>query len=163
MQTEELVVSDTSPLLNLALIDRLELLESQFSNITIPEQVWEELLVGDNGLEALESLRKTGFLSVVPVERTGLFVEILHELDRGETAAICYAIENESDLLLIDETDGREVARRHDLTVTGVIGILLHAANEGTITMEEELTKLREAGFWISESLSEKILSESER
>jgi predicted nucleic acid-binding protein len=36
MPDGELVVSDTSPLLNLALIDRLDLLESQFSSVTVP-------------------------------------------------------------------------------------------------------------------------------
>ena len=43
MPDSDLVVSDTSPLLNLALIGRLDLLESQFSGVTIPEQVWAEL------------------------------------------------------------------------------------------------------------------------
>jgi len=43
MQDNELVISDTSPLLNLALIDQLSLLTSQFSGITVPAQVWQEL------------------------------------------------------------------------------------------------------------------------
>jgi hypothetical protein len=37
------VVSNASPLLNLALVDRLDLLESQFASVTIPDQVWAEL------------------------------------------------------------------------------------------------------------------------
>ncbi len=36
MPDSGLVVSDTSPLLNLALIERLDLLESQFSEVTAP-------------------------------------------------------------------------------------------------------------------------------
>lgn len=62
MPTDELVVSDTSPLLNLALIDRLDLLEAQFPGVVIPEQVWDELTVGENGLDQLHSLRDDGFL-----------------------------------------------------------------------------------------------------
>lgn len=53
MPDEGPVVADTSPLLNLALVDRLDLLEAQFSGITAPEQVWSELSDGDEGLDAL--------------------------------------------------------------------------------------------------------------
>ena len=162
MPADELVVSDTSPLLNLALVERLTLLESQFSSITVPSQVWEELTEGDSGLDSVRALRTDGFLTVVDVEESDLFTEILHELDYGETAAICHAIEREADLVLLDEKDGRRVARRHGLAVTGVIGILLRAARNGDVELKQELDSLREAGFWISDDLYSKILSEVE-
>ena len=162
MQDNSLVVSDTSPLLNLALIDRLDLLKSQFDSITIPSQVWDELTGGDSGLNSLRELREEGFLSIVEVERSSLFIEIFRELDLGETAAICYAIQQDAELLLLDEKEGRRVARRHDLEVTGVLGILLKGTKAGNVEMKQELDALREAGFWISEDLYSKVLSESE-
>jgi predicted nucleic acid-binding protein len=162
MPKDELVVSDTSPLLNLALIDQLSLLKSQFASITVPNQVWEELTDGQKRLDALRALRTDGFLTVVEVDRSGLFIEIFHELDLGETAAICHAIQQDADLVLIDEKDGREVARRHDLTVTGVVGILLREANTGSIELKQELDSLREAGFWISDELYSRVLSEAD-
>ena len=162
MPSEDLIVSDTSPLLNLELIEQLPLLESQFSHITVPEQVWDELAAGEGTPEALQELRDTDFLDVVAVEESNLFTEILHELDRGETAAICHAIEKDADLLLLDEKDGRQVARRHNLTVTGVVGILLRGAKDGQIELEEELDSLREAGFWISDDLYSEVLSRAE-
>lgn len=161
MPPEPLVVADTSPLLNLALVDRLALLESQFDAITTPRQVWTELTEGDAGVDALRTLRQDDFLTVVDVEQSELFVEIFHELDRGETAAICYAIENDADLVLLDERDGRQVARRHDLSVTGVIGVLLRGANTGDVELKRELDALREAGFWISDELYSKVLSKA--
>jgi len=162
MPNSGLVVSDTSPLLNLALVERLDLLQSQFSEITIPRQVWSELTDGEDGLEGLRELRDDGFLRIVEVERSDLFVEIFHELDLGETAAICHAVEQSADLVLLDERDGRRVARRHDLNVTGVIGILLRGAKTGAVDLEHELDALREAGFWVSDGLYEQILSESD-
>jgi len=163
MPNSGLVVSDTSPLLNLALIDQLELLQAQFSDITVPRQVWNELAAGEDGLERLRELRDDGFLRLAAVERSDLFVEIFHELDLGETAAICYAVEQNADLVLLDERDGRRVARRHDLSVTGVIGILLRGAKSGVVNVERELDALREAGFWISDDLYERILSEADQ
>lgn len=161
MPDGDLVVSDTSPLLNLALIDRLDLLESQFSSVTVPSQVWDELVDGTEGTDSLRELRDREFLTVVAVEQSALFTEVLRELDRGETAAICHAIENDADLVLIDEADGRRVARRHDLTITGVIGIPLRGADDGTVDIEAELDALRDAGFWIADDLYSRILSEA--
>ncbi|WP_435184615.1 DUF3368 domain-containing protein [Halobellus sp. EA9] len=163
MPNSGVVVSDTSPLLNLALIERLNLLRNQFSDVTVPRRVWEELTEGEEGLDALRELRDDDFLSIVEVERSDLFVEIFHELDRGETAAICYAVEHGADLVLLDERDGRRVARRHDLEVTGVIGILLRGAKVDEVELEQELDALREAGFWISDDLYEQILSEADQ
>ena len=111
MPDNECVVSDTSPLLNLALIKRLTLLESQFSSITVPIQVWEELTNGDEGVDALRALRDNGFLTVVSVEQSDLFTEIFHELDRGETAAICHAIAQDADLILLDQLPRGQVVR----------------------------------------------------
>jgi predicted nucleic acid-binding protein len=162
MPNSNLVVSDTSPLLNLALIERLDLLKTQFSSITIPTQVWEELTDGEAALNAIRDLREEGFLTIVEVAGSDLFIEIRRELDRGETAAICYAIQQEADLLLVDEKEGRRVARRHDLEVTGVLGILMKAANARNIELKEELDALREAGFWISEDLYSRVLREAD-
>jgi hypothetical protein len=161
MPNRGVVVSDTSPLLNLALLDRLYLLRTQFSEVTVPRSVWDELTEGKEGLEALRELRDDDFLDIVDVERSDLFVEVFHELDLGETAAICYAVEHGADLVLLDERDGRRVARRHDLDVTGVIGVLLRGAKNGNVDLEEELDALREAGFWISDDLYEQVLSET--
>jgi len=160
MPDSGLVVSDTSPLLNLALIDRLDLLRTQFADVTVPRRVWDELAEGEEGLEPLRELRDDSFLSIVEVERSNLFVEIFHELDLGETAAICYAVEHDADLVLLDERDGRRVARRHDLEVTGVIGILLRGAKTDEVDLEHELDALREVGFWISDDLYSRALSE---
>ncbi|GAA0287489.1 hypothetical protein GCM10009000_123350 [Halobacterium noricense] len=61
MPNNGLVVSDTSPLLNLALIDRLDLLQSQFSETTIPRQVWSELTDGEEDWKRSGSCRTTDF------------------------------------------------------------------------------------------------------
>jgi len=97
---------------------------------------------------------------VVAVEYSNLFTEISQQLDLGETAAICYAIEHNAELLLLDEKEGRRVARRHDLCTTGVIGILIEASETSDVTLKDELDALRESGFWIAEDLYSEILSQ---
>jgi predicted nucleic acid-binding protein len=147
MPDGELVVADTSPLLNVALIGRLDLLREQFDGVTAPEQVWDELAAGDDGLDDLRALRDEGFLELVPVEESSLFVELRRELDRGEAAALAYAIDADADLVLLDERDARRVARRHDRSVTGVIGVLLRAAERDRIDLRDALDRLRVEGW----------------
>lgn len=106
MLADEIVVADTSPLLNLALIDRLNVLRSQFSSITVPETVRTELLAGEAVVERLESLLERDFITVVELERENLVRELRTELDGGEAAAIALAIECDADTVLIDERDG---------------------------------------------------------
>lgn len=53
----------------------------------------------------------------------------------------------------MDERDGRQIARRPGLEVTGVVGILLRGAEQEDLDIETSLDALREAGFWIGEDL----------
>lgn len=147
------VVTDTSPLLNLALIDRIDLVQSQFESIVVPEAVRRELLAGESGREELESLLDSELVSVQRPTRDDLVREFRSELDAGESAAIAIAVERDPDLLLVDERDGRRIARRHGVEVTGVVGILLRGARDGDLEIEPTLDSLRDVGFWIGDDL----------
>ncbi len=62
-----LVVSNTSPILNLALIDKLSLIREQFTTVTIPKGVLGELRVGENYLKI--SLSKVKSLKIKPLQK----------------------------------------------------------------------------------------------
>lgn len=159
MPANEQVVSNTSPLLNLALIERLDCLDRQFDTVTIPQPVWTELTAGSDGLPALRAFRDRDRVSVVSIDRSDLFSELTSQLDRGEAAAITHALHTDADRVLVDERDGRRVARRHDLDVTGAIGVLIRATRTGSVeSLESELDALRDAGFWIDDDLYDTAL-----
>lgn len=69
MRSDETVVSNTSPLLNLALVDRLDLLETQFETIHVPREVWDELTAGEAGVPELRTLSDHGTLREVSIAR----------------------------------------------------------------------------------------------
>lgn len=156
MEKHNIVVSDTSPLLNLAFIDQLELLKTQFNEILVPKQVWEEIQEGHEGRKKLENLREK-FLKVIEVEEDGLYREFYQRLDKGESAALSYAIRNNADLILLDEKEAREAARNHELKTTGVIGILIKANESDRLNLVKQLERLKEEGFWISDELYQRI------
>ena len=159
----DLVVSDTSPILNLALIDRLDLLFDQFESIVVPMAVREELLAGDDGLDRLREFLESDFITVEAPNTEELVREFRSELDDGEATALALALETDAELVLIDERDGRTVARRHGLSVTGVVGILIKAARAEAIDIESSLVALRDAGFWISDDLTQRAIAAVER
>ncbi|PSG98528.1 MAG: DUF3368 domain-containing protein [Nanohaloarchaea archaeon SW_7_43_1] len=157
MARNNIVVSDTSPLLNLAFIDRLELLEAQFGKIRVPEQVWEEIQEGEKGKDLLDN-RKGILIEIVKVEEESLYTELRQKLDKGESAAITHAIKSNADLVLLDEKEGRQTARKHNLEATGVIGVLIKASKNEKIDLKQDLDNLKDEGFWISEELYRNII-----
>ena len=54
-------------------------------------------------------------------------------MDVGESAAIALAIERKANLLLLDETDARNLAEFYNLAKTGVLGILMRAKKRSLI------------------------------
>jgi predicted nucleic acid-binding protein len=158
-------VSDTSPVSNLAIIEQLNLLQEQFGRVWIPEAVFREcdqMWQGsprDSILQAIAS----GWLIVAAVRNRDLVSSLLFDLDLGEAEAIAMAVEMSANLLLIDELEGRRVARQSALRVRGVLGILLRAKNTGRldrIRPSIELLRNR-ARFFIATDLEERILSEA--
>lgn len=85
------------------------------------------------------------------------------ELDQGEAAAIALALECNITRIIIDEADGRATAKALGLQPIGILGILLRAKHEGKLeSVKSEMQKLRhEAGFFIAESLFQRILTEA--
>jgi predicted nucleic acid-binding protein len=159
------VVSNTSPLLNLAIIAQLSLLPQQFTEVLIPPAVQMELKPETEfpGALAIREALQSGWLRVVELGNVHLARALAWELDQGEAAAIALALELETEQVLIDEHDGRMKAKAMGLQPVGVLGILLRAKRDGNLaSIEAELWKLRqEAGFFIADDLFAEVLTEA--
>jgi uncharacterized protein len=105
-------------------------------------------------------MSQTGWIVMMPPTNEPLLRLLKRDLDEGESEAIALAIERQADLILLDETDARQVAKRYSLPKTGVIGVLIRAKREGKIaSLQAELDKLRsQGGFWIAEKLYQQAL-----
>jgi len=91
-------------------------------------------------------------------EYTHLKKAFLKDIDQGESEAIVLALQESADLILLDEYDARELARNHDLRITGVIGVLMKANKMGKIDdLRKHLDALRSSGFWINDILYDKV------
>ena len=157
------VVSNTSPLLNLSIIGRLDLVRERFGTVLIPEAVRAELRIEEDqpGSAALREALEAGWLRVraVTAERP-LATALRGDLDEGESEAIALAVEVGAARVLLDEREGRKRARALGLPITGVLGILLWAQRNGKLaSVRDAVRQLREeAGFYVASALEAEIL-----
>lgn len=157
------VVSNTSPLINLAHLGLLDILHEIYGTVIIPEAVWDEIVVKGAGQPGSTKLPGLPWISTASVVNRNLIQALRQELDAGEAEAIALALETEADLLLMDERMGRETAQHLGLTYIGVIGILVEAKRMGLImTIQPHLDTLRnQIGFWISDRLYQRVLNDA--
>ena len=134
-----IVISDTTPLISLMKIGRLELLHKLFGEIQIPEAVFNELVSNPRFPDESREIKSCPFIKVVVIDNSGL-VKLLRRstgLDLGESEAILLADSFDGSLLLMDEAKGRQVAAQMEISVMGTIGILLAGYKEGFLLREE--------------------------
>ena len=159
------VVSNTSPIWNLASLERLNLLHDQFPDVRIPPDVLAELQVGYDYPEMarIEQALDARWLTVESLKTPYVQQSLMLDLDRGEAAAIALALESGIAQILIDEADGRATAKVMGLRPIGVLGILLRAKHEGKlISLSHEMSRLRhDAGFFIAETLFQRLRREA--
>ncbi|MEA3377179.1 MAG: DUF3368 domain-containing protein [Chloroflexota bacterium] len=158
-----LVITDSSTLIHLAAIDRLDLLRAFFKQVTVPPAVWREVVEqggGRAGAAEVVRAHEAGWIELAKPTDVALLRLLKRDLDEGEAEAIALSLEKEAALLLVDESDAREIADLYDLPKTGTIGLLIRAKKEGLIRLlRPELDKLRrQGGFWIAESLYNRAL-----
>ncbi|MEA3358469.1 MAG: DUF3368 domain-containing protein [Thermodesulfobacteriota bacterium] len=156
-----IVVSNTSPLTNLAAIGQFNLLKKLYSTIHIAEGVWEELNAQGKHWPGREEVAKSDWVKRYEVKNQKLVNALRQDLDRGEAESIVLSLELNADLIILDEKEGRHTAQRFDLKVVGVIGALLEAKSKGFISnIRPHLDELREiAGFYVKESLYQSIIN----
>ena len=154
------VVSNTSPIINLAAIGQLTLLQPLYDRIRIPQAVYLEIAVTGAGQAGAREVRQFDWISRCTVADRALVSALSIELDPGEAEAIAAAVELHAELLLIDEQRGRAVAQRLGLRVIGILGILIEAKHRGLIKTVKPLLDalITRAGFWVRKDLYTRVL-----
>ncbi len=157
------VVSNTSPISNLAIVERLDLLQRRYGKVRIPPAVGLELaaLSHPAGHHRIQAALSDGWLLVEKLNQSQPF-QPQFPLDPGETDAIALALQYKANVLLMDERRGREAARQAGLCVGGVLGELLHAKLAGWIPkVYPEIQRLRrDARFFVDPGIERFILSQ---
>ena len=154
-----IVVSNTSPIMNLAAVDQLPLLRRLYAKVIIPQAVYEELVVGGEQPGSAE-VQTCEWIETRAVMDQTLVTALAGELDKGEAESIILAKELQADRLLLDERRGREVASRFGLRFTGLLGVLIEAKHKGHLPAVKPVLDglITKAGFWIRPRLYTRVL-----
>jgi predicted nucleic acid-binding protein len=115
-----IVVSNTSPIINLAAIRRLDLLRQLYGSIAIPESVYHEIAVTDTGEAGSREVQTLDWIETKKAANRLQVAALQIELDKGEAEAISLALELKADFILLDERRGRAVASRLGLMLAAL-------------------------------------------
>ena len=126
-----IVVSDTSPVSNLIIIGRLELLKAVFTDVLIPPTVDREIQALSKFGHNLQDYKNAGWIKVVEPQNIPKVTSLKISLDEGEAEAIALALEVDCEFLLMDERIGTNIAREEGLQTIGLIGVLIKAKEIG--------------------------------
>jgi len=152
-----IIICDSSPLVALSIVDKLDLLDSLFKEVFVPVSVFNELTtVAKPEAQRIAAWAKG---KVAAAENKQLMHSFTMLLDVGEAEAMTLYFEKKADFLLIDEKKGRRIAAYNKINVVGSLGILLLSKQKGLIPLVQPLLeRLQQSYIRISDELYLKTL-----
>jgi len=150
-----IVVSNTSPLTNMAAVGQVDLLPRLYQKVIVPTGVWDELLNPEKIWTGKSAIESAGWVEQKAVQNQALVTALQRDLDKGESECIALALELNADFVIMDEREGRRAARGLGLEVIGVLGVLIEAKAKGLIQeVRPHMDSLRQsAGFYLSDAI----------
>ena len=148
-----MIIGDSSALVALSIMDRLDLLESVFEKIYVPQAVYDEVAVSDKPHSAKLKVFLTG--KVVDVE---LSISKIG-LGSGELEAISLYKNTGADFLLVDDKRAKSFAKLNGINVIGSLGVMVLAKELGKVkSIKDDLKKLLKSNVFVSKNLIERVL-----
>jgi len=155
-----MIVADSGPIIALARIRRLDLLQQVVGELVIPEAVYEDLVIKGRGRPGATEVKSSTWIHRRVVTDRATLALLPSYLHLGEREAIVLAQELGAQLL-IDERRGRKNAVEQGLEVFGSLRVLAEAKR---LSLIEQVKPILEAmlgsGYWIDEELIPPFLQE---
>ena len=148
-----MIIGDSSALVALSIMNRLDLLETVFGTIHVPQAVYDEVTISSKPQsKKLKTFLEDKIISVeVNISQMGL--------GRGELEAIALYKNMDANFLLIDDRRAKSFAKLNDVNVIGSLGVMILAKELGKVeSIREDLEKLLDSDVFISESLIRRVL-----
>lgn len=151
------VVANNTPLVALWVLGCLDLLRDLYGEVLIPRAVHAEFLAAEHTLRQA-ALDQTPWIKPTKLQNPQRTLAYIG-LDQGEAEVLALAEERAARLVIIDELKGRRYAKRLKLPLTGTLGLLLLAKEEGLIPALAPLVdKLQNAGLYLDPTLVTQVL-----
>ena len=151
-----IAVSNTTPLITLASIDKIGILKIFFDKVYIAKAVYDEIKAKKSyGYYEIDD----EFFIVKEIKDTFAQNILLNDLDLGEAQTIVLAKELNADIVIIDETIGYNIAKLQGLNVKRTLSFLIALKKANKIkSIKPLLDSLLKNGRWISKNVYYEIL-----
>jgi predicted nucleic acid-binding protein len=152
------IVSDSTPIISLATVEKVYLLHELFGHIYIPQTVYKEIKSRNKaGYEEIDC----EYFKVTEIKGRKYIGFLLNDLDTGEAEAIMLAKEIDADALIIDERTGFAIARSQNINAIGTLTVLLMAKQNGFIVkVKPVLDEMIANGRWYSRNVYYEFLKQ---
>lgn len=151
MQIERVVIN-ASPLITLFRAGLHPLLPQLFSELYVPEAVWDEVIHGGHDDPARHGLVEAEWVQKIT---TSVAPDVLTwNLGAGETAVLSHVLRNRGCFAIVDDRAARRCAHILNIHQFGTAGVIVLAKRHGLIdSVENGLRQLQHAGLWLSETM----------
>ena len=158
-----IVVSNSTPLIGLASIQRFDLLRQLFGEVYIAQAVYDEAVIaGREAGGAKHEVSTATWIKTVSVQDRLAVDVLLDEMDLGEAETIVLARELGADWVVMDEKKGRRKLEQLGLKKIGTLGVLLKAKQLGLLSViRADIEQLHRQGFSISQGVIDEVLRQA--
>jgi predicted nucleic acid-binding protein len=152
------IVADSGPIIVFARIGRLNLLQQVLEELIIPEGVYKEVVERGAGRAGAAEVERGDWIHRREVSRRASLSLLPSHLQAGQQEAIVLAQELGAQLL-IDESEGRKIARERGIKVVGSLGVLAEAKRMGLIgKVRPIIEEMRAATYRIGDNILSEFL-----
>lgn len=155
------VIVNSTPLIILCGIGRLDILRQMYQKIYIPSAVFQEVTVkNDSACMQIQSARE--WICVEQIKDESEKKMYKAKLHAGEVEVMILAQEQEADLIILDDNAAKKTAKYLGFTVTGTLGVLLKAKRLGIIEeVRSLLLEMKQNGFYVSNTVEYMVLEKA--
>jgi len=154
-----IVVSNSTILIGLAKIGKLDLLKEIFSKVFIPEEVFKEVVEMGKDKPGSKFTKEAAWIKTRRVKDNTQVSFLLGSLEKGEAEALVLARELGADLILLDKEKARKSAVIAGFEIMGLLGLFMLAKNLGLIDEVRPLVdELRMKKFRVSDRIVSETL-----
>lgn len=145
---DSIIIPDTSCLIYLDKIEQLELFQKLYHQVLVSRDVAEEYIEPLPDWITVQEIKEKRYQAIL--EQT---------VDKGEASIMMLAMETDNAIVCIDDKEGRKIAHKLGLRLTGTLGIIYKAKQEDLISSTREvIERLKELDFRISKKVENEIL-----
>lgn len=153
-----MIISNSSPLILLAKISKLNVLEKLYRKITIPQEVYNEVIIKgkyENYSDASlieKNINEFIFVKDLTQEHKKEAEKLKSIIGSGESEAVALCMQERAKLLLIDNLEPRKIAQMKGIKCRSTPGILLEAFKNNIITFNEYESAIKDLSkhAWLS-------------